>query len=484
MNLSRPRLTLLAMPALLVACASPVPLPDAAAVQQAQAIEAQAVWHAPVPHGGSATELSHWWATHDPLTGSLVQAAQRESATLASAATRMARARQALVQEADARWPAAALGASATRGVQTPQTAPATSTWLGLQASWELDLFGKNQAQHDAAALRSRSAELGWHAARVSLAADVAALVSGLRYCEQSLAVFRQDANSRAQTARLADLTAQAGLASPATSALARASSADAQSQLLLIQAQCEAQLKALVALSGLAEPQLREKFKQNPDQAHMEYAHNAHFSIASIPADLLQQRPDIAAAQLAVAAAAFDARVADAQRYPMLSLSGSIGQTRLLLGNATLDGRTWSLGPVALTLPITNARVTDALTRTAIAAYDEAVLQLRAAVRQAVREVEQALVHLGAAHGRERSAQTAATGYRAAHDAVQSRHRAGLASLTELEDARRLALQAQQSLLAVERDRAAALISLYRAAGGGWTAQTPLPSSLSTSAP
>jgi outer membrane protein TolC len=69
---------------------------------------------------------------------------------------------------------------------------------------------------------------------------------------------------------------------------------------------------------------------------------------------------------------------------------------------------------------------------------------------------------------------QAAATGYQAALDATQARYRAGLASLVELEDARRSAVFAQQNLLSLERDRIAAWISLYRAAGGGWTARSP----------
>jgi outer membrane protein, multidrug efflux system len=91
------------------------------------------------------------------------------------------------------------------------------------------------------------------------------------------------------------------------------------------------------------------------------------------------------------------------------------------------------------------------------------------------VREVEEALVNLDSAAQRNADAQLAAAGYKAALDAAQARYRAGLASLVELEDARRTAVLAQQSLLGLERDRIAAWIALYRAAGGGWTAQSPV---------
>jgi outer membrane protein TolC len=90
--------------------------------------------------------------------------------------------------------------------------------------------------------------------------------------------------------------------------------------------------------------------------------------------------------------------------------------------------------------------------------------------VRQAVREVEEALVRLQSAGERATDARTAAEGYREALEAAQLRWRTGLGSLLELEESRRLALSADSTLAAVQRDRVAAWVSLYRALGGGWT--------------
>jgi outer membrane protein, multidrug efflux system len=92
------------------------------------------------------------------------------------------------------------------------------------------------------------------------------------------------------------------------------------------------------------------------------------------------------------------------------------------------------------------------------------------------VREVEEALVNLDSTGQRSTDVQAAASGYKANLDATQARYKAGLASLVELEDARRTALLAQQSQLTLDRERIAAWVSLYRAAGGGWSAQSPMP--------
>jgi outer membrane protein, multidrug efflux system len=235
------------------------------------------------------------------------------------------------------------------------------------------------------------------------------------------------------------------------------------------------------VALSGIDEPTLRNKLKANQVAAQQMNAGAALFNIAVLPANLLQQRPDIVAAQRAVVAASLDARAFDAKRYPMLSLSGNIGVAAVRQAGFTNDGLTWSLGPIALTVPLLDGGRAAANTQAAVAAYDDAVIALRAKARNAVREVEEALVNLDSAAQRNADAQMAAAGYKAALDAALARYKAGLGSLVELEDARRTSVFAQQSLLGLERDRIAAWISLYRAAGGGWTAQSPAMASAPT---
>jgi outer membrane protein, multidrug efflux system len=471
---------------LLAACGSAVKMPDASQVQSDAQIRAASAWQAPLPHSGSTAQLANWWTQlGDPVFDSLMQAAQTGNATLAAALTRIAQARTGVARADDALSPNVNLSAQGSRGVQQPKAPPATSLSIGAQASWELDLWGGNKATLSAAQLRARGAELSWHEARVAIAAEMASAYTGYRYCENLLALLRRDAASRDETSRLAELTAKAGFSAPATAQLARASSFDAANSVTAAQAQCDAQIKALVALSGIAEPVLRDKLRANEALAGKISAQSALFSIASavtqVPAQLLAQRPDIASAQQAVTAAALDIRTADARRYPSLSLNGSIGAGSVRQMGMTNDGLTWGIGPIALSLPLTNQASTRSNTEAAVAAYNEAVASLQARSRHAVSEVETALVQLNAAAQRGTQTKAAAEGYGASLAATQSRYRAGLASLVELEDARRTALFAQQNQLSVERDRIAAWISLYRATGGGWTQDTPIASTAST---
>ena len=466
-------------------CASTAGLPSADRVQADSRITPPATWQAALPHGGNINAMSQWWQQwDDKLLVEVLEAAQKESATLAAARTRIAQARATLTGAQAALLPNVQGSAQISRGVQAPKAPPGTSASVGLQAAWEVDVLGGNRAARSAAQTRFDSAQLGWHEARVLVAIEVASVYYDWLSCQTSVALAQSDATSRSETARLADLTAKAGLNAPANAALARASAADAANSLRSAQAQCEVKLKSLVSLTGLAEPALRDKLVANVPVARKITAQKELFTIAAVPAEVLAQRPDIAAAQRDVAAASADARAADARRLPMLSLNGSIAGAKISQGGQSTEGMTWSVGPIALTVPIFDGGRNAANAQAAVVAYDEAVVNLRAKARNAVREVEEALVSLDSTAQRADDVQTATTGYKASFDATQARYKAGLASLVELEDARRTSVLAQQSQLALDRERIVAWVALYRAAGGGWTPQSPMPLPMQGSKP
>ena len=130
---------------------------------------------------------------------------------------------------------------------------------------------------------------------------------------------------------------------------------------------------------------------------------------------------------------------------------------------------QTWSIGPLAVTVPIFDAGRRAAEVDAARGRYEEAVALYTARVRQAVREVEEALVRLESARDRSENARIAMEGYRASYAATEASFRAGLGSLIEMEDQRRIALAAELSLIGLQQERLAAWITLYRALGGGW---------------
>jgi multidrug efflux system outer membrane protein len=430
------------------------------------AVQAPGQWHAPLPHNGALADLASWWQQFDdPLLVELIEAAQTASPTVASAASRIRQARATRIAAGAALLPTLDAVGSAARGNSQPPVPLATTAQVGLQAGWEIDLFGGNRQAAQAAQERLDGARAGWHEARVSVAAETANNYISLRTCERLLVVADNDAKSRAETARLSELSTQAGFTAPAVAALARASAAEGSARATQQRAACDVLVKALVALSALPEPQLRQKLAV----AWTEPAQASAMTVVSVPARVLAQRPDVYQAEREVAAASAEVGSARADRFPRLSLAGSIAAGSVRMGGVTTDLQTWSIGPLAVSLPIFDGGRRAANVDAAEARYEEAAALYAARVRQAVREVEEALVNLESARLRGDDARVAAEGYRISFAATEARYRSGLASLVELEDARRTALAAETALVGLQRERAAAWIALYRALGGGW---------------
>lgn len=467
------RLALATLPLALAACGITRP---PAAVEAPVPAQWQTPLAAAKPHAGALPVLADWWRqAGDPVLDALIEAAQTASPTVASAAARIAEARAARVQAGAAMAPTLDGTLSLSRGNSLSGTGGGsgsaslptfTNAQAGLQAGWEIDLFGGLAASRDAASARLDASQAQWHDARVSVAAETANTYFAERACARQLEVAGADAGSRRESARLTDLSAKAGFTAPADAALARASAADASARLTQQRTQCALLRQALVALTGWDAPTLARQLDTRPT----DLALPALQAVDSVPARALAQRPDVFAAELAVAAASADAGAAQAQRYPRLSLSGNIAALHVRGGGAGETLNSWSIGPLQLTLPIFDGGTRAANAASAQARYDEAVALYRAKVRQGVREVEEALLRLQDSDLRATDADSAVTNYQASFDAAQSRYASGLASLFELEDARRTLFAAQTARVALQRERAEAWVALYRALGGGWT--------------
>lgn len=485
------------LPRLGAVCALSLALAACGLTRPPASVEAPtpARWNAPLPdaalpHAGSLPSLATWWRdAGDPVLAELIEAAQAASPNIASAATRIAEARATRVQTGAALAPnldgvlsatrsnsptsgvgggVGTTGASGTTGATGGSTSipPVTIGQAGLQSSWEIDLFGGLRAGRDAAASRLDASSAQWHEARVSVAAETANAYFAERACARQLAVAESDTRSRLESARLTDLSAQAGFTAPADAALARAGAADASGRLKQQRAQCQVLRQGLVAMTGLDAAELARKLDAQPGELALPAMH----PVDQVPARTLAQRPDVYAADQAVAAASADVGAAQAQRYPRLSLTGNIGRLQIRTGGfrETLDS--WSIGPVQLTVPIFDGGTRAANAESARARYDEAVVKYRASVRNAVKEVEEALVNLQSTDARSADADSAVRNYQASFDATEARYRSGLASQFELEDARRTLFAAQTARVGLQRERATAWVSLYRALGGGWS--------------
>ena len=447
--------------AVLAGCAltPPGPAPKPAVAQS---------WSAPLPHEGKPESLAQWWAQfEDPQLVRLIDATQQHNGDLLQAAARIDEARANMRIAGAAAYPSVTGSGRATRSrslIPFP-TGTVNSTTLGVDALWEIDLFGVTKNNLRAAAARAESAQASWHDLRVSLAAEVASTYISLRACERLVDVYTQDAASQQRRAELTQLKVKAGLESTANGALSGASAADASNRLIGQRAECEVLVKVLVALSTVPEQELRSLLAERSSRLPEPKA----FQVEAVPAKWLEQRPDLVALEREVLAASGDIGAAQADRYPRVSLSGNISRVSASIAGGKVSGNSWSIGP-AVSLPIFDAGRRAGAVDAAEARYMEARARYEQRARVAVREVEEALVRLDAATRREADAQKAAFGFREFFDAAQARWDVGAGSLLDLEEARRNALTAAAALVTVQRERVTAWVNLYKAVGGGWT--------------
>ena len=299
---------------------------------------------------------------------------------------------------------------------------------------------------------------------RVSLAADITDAYLSFRACQSNVALSEQDVVSREATEKLTAASVTEGFTAPYQAIRSKASVAEAKTQLASTRAYCARQENLLTRLAGIPRTELTMQLAGKPtglDRLPVP----RHFGVA-IPAQSLTQRPDIRAAERKVAAASADIGLAEADRYPRLTLNGSLGYEVEGTGSGALSFGTWSFGP-SLSLPIFDGGRRKAAVDVAKARYDEALAEFKAKARSAIQEVEDALTRYAAAHERAENARVSANQYQQFFKTVEIRYSEGASNLLELEDARRSMLDAQQTLLNVMQERLQAWVALNRATGG-----------------
>lgn len=464
----RPRTQPAWLALLLAACAS-APTPPTLPYT------APAAWRAaPLPHQGSAAELTRWWERfEDPALAPLLAQAQANSPTLAMAAARLRQARAESEQARALLLPQLQAQAQASRSAQAPTFQASGLAQGALAAGWEIDLFGAQRAQAGAASYQAQAAEAQWHDARVSLAADVAAAYLQLRHAQAQEEIAELDALLAAQLTEWGRAQQRAGLASGGDLALLATQQAATQAERAAQRAEAQVALQWLARLTAQDAATLAERLAPLPVdgrslQRPMPKA--PPFALNTLPAQLLAQRPDLSAAHRLWLAARQAQAAVDAQAWPQLSLGALIGQARFSLGSTNTQDRVWSIGP-SLSLPLFDGGLRRAQSAAAAARTEEGAAALQARWRQAVGEVEDALQRLHAAAAREREVTEAERLWKRLVRDATLLAQAGVQSGPQRAATQRQALAAQSAATAVRLEHALAWVQLYRTLGGGWQA-------------
>jgi multidrug efflux system outer membrane protein len=420
---------------------------------------------------------SPWWGVFgDPVLVQLEEEALQANPDVAIAMARLKQARALTSRSESERFPEIdagfgptrqrGTGAAAGRGDGSPGS---TQTLWRAQASaaYEVDVFGRVASGIAAARADEARQRALAHQMLLLVQAEVAGTYFGLRQLEGELRLLADTVALREDAAALLERQLGAGAVARHIVDQARTELFTARAEHLAVAQQHAQASHALAILLGkapasfsLAAKPLEATVVQLPP---------------GLPSALLERRPDIAAAERAMAAENARIGVAKAAYFPSLALTGSLGYESAALGNlGNWSQRTFLLGPLAgtmLSLPLFDGGRREAELDRARSAYEESVAQYRKTVLQAFREVEDALVAmrtLDARIAQQREADASAA--RVARSA-KARFDEGDTDYLAVVDAQRTRLRNRQSLIQAEGARARASVDLVRALGGGWEA-------------
>jgi NodT family efflux transporter outer membrane factor (OMF) lipoprotein len=425
--------------------------------------------------------LAAWWAIfNDPVLTGLVEKALAANLDLKIAEARVRQARAARGVAFAGLWPSVNSSATYTRSHESSQgetyatdmgSATAASGQVrtdlfqaGLDAAWELDIFGGVRRSVEAAEADLQAADDSRRSVLVSLAAEVGTTYISLRGSQQQLVIARKNLESQLRTAGITRKRYEAGLANALDTANAEALAASTQSQIPLLES---AERQAVYSLSVL--------LAKEPSALQAELAPVAPLPqvpeqvAVGVPSELLRRRPDVRAAEAQLHAATARVGVAIAEFFPKFSLAGSFGlrgdewQT---LGSSY--NHVWSGGP-GVTWNLFNAGATLSSLRLQQAVQEETLAAYEKAVLAALKDVDSALV----AYAKEQEHLTALTDAvnngRKAVDLSMQLYTVGRSDYLSVLIAQRALFAYEDAWVISSRNLDVNLVALYKALGGGW---------------
>jgi multidrug efflux system outer membrane protein len=444
--------------ALLLAACATAPLG-----QQDSEIAAPASWSQPLVMGGNAEVEHEWWQTFgDPtLDGLIAEAiANNKSLQVALARVEEARANRGIARAS--LFPEITGSASAARTDQGFQSFNRTFNIgeASIDASWEADLFGRNQARTAAAGSLLQSEEATAQAVRVALLAEVARNYFDQRNYQRQIVLTEQNLETQRMTLSLIQSQLQGGFTSQFDLERTAAQVSTTEAQLPLLRAAQDSAVNRLNTLLGLT-PGSRDQLLEAPQELRP----LDQRIVVAAPAAVLAERPDVRAAERRFAGSISATQAATADLFPTISLTAFFG----LQGVSSLSGATpWGIG-AGLIQPILNFGRIESQIDAADARQRQAFLEYQQSVLQALEDMETALSAYVQETTRNASLSAAVAQDRRAAELAREQYLNGLTSLLDV-------LVAERDLLAAEANQAASdanlrknLVAIYTAAGGGW---------------
>ena len=337
-----------------------------------------------------------------------------------------------------------------------------TTTQLALNASYNLDLWGKNRAAYEAALGRSRAAQAEAFTARLVLSAAIAGTYVQLARGYEQLDIAQRTLDDRIKVQSLTNDRVRAGLDSKLELKQVETSIPAARARI----AQTEEEI-------ALARNQLAALLGRGPDRGLTIARPDLHVASVAlpsrVPADLLGRRPDIVASRLRAEAAARDIAAAKADFYPDINLTALIGVQSVTLSKLLESGSAIPLAGAALRLPVFDGGRLRGALAVRDAEYDTAVEQYNQALADALREVVDQLASMRSVQAQRAEADAALASAEEAYQLALTRYKAGLGSLLQLITVEQQVLDQRQLRAELHSRELALSINLVRALGGGF---------------
>jgi multidrug efflux system outer membrane protein len=420
--------------------------------------------------GPDPVEAEWWRALGDPVLDELQRRARSANHDLRIAEANLRAARALLGIERRDLYPTATARASVEREASSGATRPPgidrTQTFYsaGLDATWEVDLFGRVRRSVEAASAAYDAAEADRRGAEVAVAGEVARAYVALTGARRRLEVARANVANQEESLALVQALLDAGRGTELDLERARSQLETTRARLEPLETAEARAVHRLAILLGEMPAALDELL----GDAGTVPSAPERITIGD-PASLLRRRPDIAAAERRLAASTARIGVATADLFPRVSLTGSFGSLATSLDElGDGDERTTSFGPFLRWAAFDLGRVRNRI-RAAEAEADAALARYEKTVLTALEETENALVRLDRVRRRQAHLVLAERAAARAAGLARERYEAGLDSFLVVLDAEARLLSAQDERASGAVDNADAYVGLYVALGGGW---------------
>lgn len=458
-------------------------------------IKAPAAWVAPVPSGAKIWPEADWWRRFgsDELDG-LIVAARENNLDIGAAAARIEQAEAQMRSTSSALWPQLNLGFDASRtgpldkdaaakenssgssgsnsgfsssGSSSSSADDRNSFGLQLSASYEVDFWGKNRANRSAALEALRASVYDQQTVALTATTGVATTYLQILSLRDQIAIADNNLANARDVLRVVTAKANLGAVSPADLAQQTGVVAAQEAVLAPLEQQERESINALALLLG-----------RNPEDLKIEGRSLDKLQVppitSGLPSELLQRRPDIAQAEANLAAADANVVAARAAMFPSIDLSGALSLETAVL--STMFGPAGAAYSIAGSImqPIFDGGKLAADKDVAEAQRKELVYTYRSTILTAFSDVENALGAVHALAEQYRLQQVQVDQADKAFRIVSARYKSGSDDLITLLDAQRTLFDAEDALSQLKLQQLQAIVTLYKALGGGWQDRAP----------